>query len=351
MAPISTKNLDRFNFYMFGDKFDPSKELFSQIDPWVCDQLKDEEREVAKIKLLEAIKERIDKRWLYAILEMKIEEAIFVLENYLKKESDLQLQIELVKTIVGINANHPSFSIFISILKTQNNESAKLQIIYAFQLLKIKNQITQKNLEDFTDVLFESLLDLSPKIRIAAYNALIDYVYRMRNYVSKLDPIYDLLNQSNNSFNWQKARNILEDWLRSKKIEPFNLFRVKELISKVMNRPVLVLKNECKICHEIPDEIHADMAAGEGIPSFINKLDDILILGSSSNRIKRCPSCGRLYLYLYYYSYYLAGQSEEEEHLSVANSDIAIQLLESYLKSYVQPKFIITCGDFIELGY
>lgn len=43
MVPISTKNLDRFNFYMFGDKFDPSKELFSQIDPWICDQLKDEE--------------------------------------------------------------------------------------------------------------------------------------------------------------------------------------------------------------------------------------------------------------------------------------------------------------------
>lgn len=351
MPPISTKNLDRFIFYMFGDKFDPSKELFLQIDPWVCDQLKGEERDIAKNRLISAIKERIDKRWLYAILEMCVAETIPILENYLKNESDLQTQVEIVKTIVGIDEDHPSFSVFHDILKLNNHEDAKLQAIYAFQLLKIKNQITQKNLEDFTDSLFRALLDQSPKIRLTAYSCLIEYVYKMRIFVPKIDPIKTLLEELNNPVDWQKAKTQLQDWLKSKKTESFTIDRAKYLIRKVMDRPISISKKECNICKEIPEEIHADMSAGEGIPSFIEKLDDILILGSSSSKIKRCPLCGRLYSYVYHYSYYLAGQSEEEEHLSVANSDMAIQFLESYLQSYVKPKYIIHCGDFIELGF
>jgi hypothetical protein len=344
----SSKHLDRFMNYMFGP-FNPSKILFEQIDPWICNELKGDEIQVAKNRILDAIKEKIDLRWLYAVGELHILQAIPILEQHLSKELNLASQVEIIATIIGLNSEHPSFSRFIEILKTQGNQDAKIRTLNAFQLLKIKNQITKKNLEEFCYAIFDSLLDPSLKVRTTAYRTLVDYIYDMRIFTPKRDMILELLEKSDNYDDWKRAISMFGERLQSKKLEPFQMSRVEEVLHTIMDRPIQTPKNLCEICKDIPEKIDADIAAGEKIPSFIDQLDNILNVGSSSNKIKRCPLCYRLYIYCYSYFYYIAGQSEEEENLKIATTSDAIDLVKNYVSNHVKPKYLIYCGDFVHI--
>jgi flavodoxin len=348
--PIKPNNLARFDAYIFGP-YNPNVMMFAQIDPWICTQIKGEEIDQAKLKLLNAIKDGTDPRWLYAIEELHVIEAIPHLEHHLSKALNPDMQTDLVKTIVTLDKNHSSFSIFLEILHNPGNETAKIKTIYAIQHLIILKQITQKNLNESATDLFNSLLDPLLKVRTCAYTSLIEYFYDMKTFTSKNDSILNLLEKSENPKDWELAKSRLEDKIHAKKIEPFQLSRVKELLHQIMDRPISIPKNDCEICKQIPDKIDADIAAGESIPPPMDRLDNILNLGSSSNKIKRCPICSRLYLYNYYYSYYLAGQSEEEEHLALTDTKGAINLVEGYLRSYVHPKYLIYSEDFIAFGY
>ncbi|MGY5876926.1 MAG: hypothetical protein RTU30_14345, partial [Candidatus Thorarchaeota archaeon] len=59
---------------------------------------------------------------------------------------------------------------------------------------------------------------------------------------------------------------------------------------------------------------------------------------------------GQLYKYKYEYEYLVGWSSEEDEYLSRTDTKGAIQLADSFIKSY-DFKWVITCGRFLKTSY
>lgn len=76
----------------------------------------------------------------------------------------------------------------------------------------------------------------------------------------------------------------------------------------------------CRICGELPDYAHADLARGESLPPASGELEEI------GDGLKKCPACGGYYQYRYVYEYLVYG-SDEDAYLERIDRDEVIRRL------------------------
>lgn len=76
----------------------------------------------------------------------------------------------------------------------------------------------------------------------------------------------------------------------------------------------------CRICGELPDYAHADMAQDESLPTAAYELEEII------DGLKKCPACQSYFRYEYVYEYLVFG-SYEDAYLQRIDREEAIKLL------------------------
>jgi hypothetical protein len=76
----------------------------------------------------------------------------------------------------------------------------------------------------------------------------------------------------------------------------------------------------CRICGELPDNSHADMARGESLPTAATELEEIV------DGLRKCSACEAYFRYQYVYDYSAYG-SDEDSYLQRLDREEAIQLL------------------------
>lgn len=323
----------------------PDETIFTYVDPWVISYLTPEEKLAAEELLLQALKQKIDERWLYGVKELKSQKGLLLLRALFPQERDPKAKVQMAETILGVDPNAPEVSYVLEIMRSSSETSIKVIALYLLKHL-LEAHLEQKELPDLIlNTLFESLKDKEVGVRKCAYDQLKDH-FQLRYFTPKNDPILASLSMQESPIQYERAVQALKDQINSKVVFPFSREKYIEMVDEIAKQPITGEPSSCEVCRKFPQEISANLANNEAIPNK-SELEDAITLLSSNNCIKRCPLCSRLYRYLYHYFYYIAGQSEEDETLIRCDREGAIELMDDYLKYHVSPQKIIKCGDFL----
>ena len=323
----------------------PDTTIFTYIDPWVISYLTSEEKQVAEELLLQALRQKIDERWLYGLRELKSQKGLSLLRDLFPQEQDTKNKIMIAEIILAIDPNAPELNYVIDVIKSSTESPIKITALYVlYHLLEV--ELNQKDSHELIlNTLFESMEDKEDKVRKCAYGRLIEY-FNLRYVTPKVDPILQLLEKRHSQIQDRKAIRLLKKRIESQEIYPFSREKYVELVNEITGKPVNLEPSSCEVCKKFSQEMSADLANNEMIPDKA-ELEDAITLLSSKNCIKRCPLCFRLYKYQYHYTYYIAGQSEEDEGLIRCDRQGAIELMDEYLQYHVPPEKIIRYGDFM----
>ena len=323
----------------------PDTTIFTYIDPWVISYLSSEEKQEAEELLLQALRQKIDERWLYGVRELKSEKGFSLLRDLFPQEPDTKNKIMIAEVILALDPNAPELNYVIDVIRSFAESSIKITALYILSHL-LEVELNQKESHELIlNTLFESMKDKEDRVRKCVYGRLIEH-FNLRYVTPKNDPIFQLLENRHSQIQYKKAIQWLKKRIESKEIYPFSREKYVELVNEITREPVTLEPSSCEICKKFSQEMSADLANNEAIPDKA-ELEDMITLLSFKNCVKRCPRCGRLYCYTYHYMYYIAGQSEEEETLSMCTRETAIEMMDEYLRYHVSPRSIIRCGDFI----
>ncbi|MFX1369201.1 MAG: hypothetical protein ACFFAY_11420, partial [Promethearchaeota archaeon] len=199
----------------------------------------------------------------------------------------------------------------------------------------------------YLSMLFDAMENETKDIRLYAYDILKDY-YGMKPFTPIDDPVLKIISAKKKAA-YQKAAQLFEDRIRSVEVAPVSRKVVVNWIKALPNNPPTIEREDCEICRAIPDSLYADMAKGESLDAYKDSLETAVRFAYYSNAVMRCPACGQLYMYKYLYEY-LVGGSEEEEWLYRTDTEEAVKLVGSFLKSH-DFKNVITCGNFLKISY
>ncbi len=322
----------------------PDETIFCYIDPWVISYLTPEEKQVAEALLLQALRQKIDERWLYGLRELQSQKGLLLLRDLFPHEPDMNNKILMAETILALDCNAPESHYVMALLKSSVETSIKIKALYILRHI-LEGRINLKELNELVlNTLFESLKDTAVEVRKCAYDRLNDH-FNLRYFTPKQDPILALLSHPENPLQYEKAVQSLQARIQSKEIYPFSREKYIQLLDEIIKQPTRD-PSSCEVCKKFPDAISADLANDEAIPHK-SELENAITLLNAHNCIKRCPLCFRLYYYQYHYFYYIAGQSEEDERLSRCDRAGAVELVDAYLQYYVPPERILRCGDFL----
>ena len=342
-----SKAFEKFEYYMFEMEDEPSKVIFRMIDPGLFDSLNEEEKLAAQGVLIAALKKKFDRRWLWGLEELGTKEAYEFLIDLFKKEEIIYTKTRYASALIWMNKDTPILEFIQEVLNSEESEETRLSalgVLYPLYDYEFKDK--EKH-QLYLSILFDTMIDDSKKIRLSAYDMLKDH-YEIKEFTPNDDPILKNLTKEHDKEEYEKAVQLFEERIRSIEVVPLSKKMITRWIKNLPNNPPYTKVEDCKICSTIPKSIDADIAKGESLNEYTNQLETVVRFAYYSNKVMRCPECGRLYIYKYVYEF-LVGGSEEDEYLWRSNTNGALELVDSFLK-YHKFKKIITCGYFLKLS-
>ncbi|MHA2003802.1 MAG: hypothetical protein ACW960_06825 [Candidatus Thorarchaeota archaeon] len=337
----------KFEHYLFG-KDDVSKSLFSMIDPSSVSGLSDEEKEIAEGMLKAALEKKYDRRWLWALGELESESAYQFLLDLYNKEETAFLKVNYAYTLILMNTKAPVLEYLKGVLESREPIDIRKRAIGALYWLYDKPFEDKERQQLYLTILFDAMVGSTKDIRLYAYDILKDH-YGMKPFTPLDDPVMKIISSKRKKSEYQSATQIFEERIKSIEVTPVSKKAVAQWIKDLPNNPPTTKTEDCEVCSTIPDGLEADIAKGESLDGYTSKLETAVRFAYYSNAVKRCPVCGRLYIYKYQYEF-LVGGSEEDEWLWRTDTEGAVELVTSFLKSY-DFKHIITCENFLKLSY
>jgi len=338
----------KFERYIFG-KDDVSKSLFTIIDPSSIDGLSDEEKEIAEGMLKAALEKKYDRRWLWALGELESESAYqFLLDLYSKEETAF-LKVNYAYTLIMMNTEAPVLEYLKEILESWEPIDIRKRAIGALYWLYNKPFDDKERQQLYLTILFYAMVGNAKDIRLYAYDILKDH-YGMKQFTPLDDYVLKIISSKRKKSEYQRATQIFEDRISSIEVIPVSKKAVVQWIKNLPNNPPTIKTEDCEVCSTIPDGLEADIANGESLGEYTSKLETAVKFAYYSNAVKRCPVCGRLYIYRYHYEFLVGWSSEEDEYLSRSDTKGATELVDSFI-DYYDFKHIITCGNFLKLSY
>jgi len=318
------------------------------IDPGSVSDLNDEEKVRAEELLKAAMKKGYDRRWLWALGELESESAYQFLLDLYSKESDTFLKVNYARTLLMMNTKAPVLRFLQEVLKSKESPDTRKSAVGALYWLYDKQFEDEERQQLYLSILFDAMLDTSKDVRLYAYDILKNH-YGMKQFTPLDDPVLNNISSKRKKTEYERAVQLFEDRIRSVEVAPISRKAVVNWIKALPNNPPTIKREDCKVCSAIPDDLYADMAAGASLDAHKFKLETAVKFAYYSNAVMRCPVCGQLYMYKYLYEF-LVGGSEEEEWLFRTDTKEVVKLVDSFLKSY-DFKNVITCGNFLKLGY
>ncbi len=343
-----SKEFQKFEFYFFRD-IDLSQNLFTILDPSTIDNLTDEEKILAEKMLVEALKTKYDKRWLWGLEEIASESAYEFLGTLYDREENTYDKCLLAFSLVRIKAGSSVLDFLYEVIKSDEEEQVKevaLRPLYWNKAIRYENEEYNKL---FEEILHTAIQDKHKKIRLYAYEILVEY-YNMDDYIPLKDPIKEIISEEHSKEEYHEALQQFLKLVESKQEYPFSRKILIQAIKELPDNPPTMKLADCKICSQIPEKSYADMAEGKSLGKYTSKLETAVIFAYYKNCIMRCPICGRLYDYNYHYEY-LVNKSEEEEELIRTDTKGAIKKIDSFIKAGYDFKKITRCGIFLKIKY
>lgn len=323
--------------------------LFATINPYTVKELPEEEKPIAEKMLIEALKDRIDRRWLYGIEELKSKKGYSFLLELFNKEKDIFNKTMIAGTLIRMNREAPVLDFMIKVIESEESEGTKLKALEGlYWLVEHKSKDKNRN-KKFLSMLYNAMTFPKIKIRKNAYSKLKEY-YKMRNFTPNNDSIEKTIEGEHVGEEYQKAVQEFKIRVDSKETFPFSLEKVSEFIDNLPDNVPKLEISECEICNTIPDSSSADIAAGNSLDKYKIKLETTIIIAYYENCVMRCPICGGLYDYNYHYEYYACSTNDEDEYLTRIDRKKAKTKIRKFVKSY-EFKKIITCKNFLKIDY
>ena len=343
-----SKVFKKFEAYFFGDD-DLSLPMSHVLDISTVSKLEDEEKKTAEKMLIAALTKKYDRRWIYALEELKTETAYQFLFDWYNREEVEYTKIRLTYSLVRIDGKAPVLEYVQKILSSKATKDSKMRALNCFFWIKEAGLEDKEKEQLFLSILYSTLIDKTKEVRLYTYEILTEY-YNTKDFTPIDDEVYRILSKTSRRTEYQRAAQLFEDRLRSMKAVPAKRKVIVDHIKNLPDNPPSLDVSECRVCSTIPDDLTADIAAGESLDVHKSKLERMIIFAYYSNCILRCPVCGRLYRYKYEYEFLVGMSSEEDEWLWRIDTEGAMELVDSFLKSY-DFKHIVTSGIFLKITY
>jgi hypothetical protein len=319
------------------------------IDHSTIKGLDEVEREQAELMLMTALEKKFDRRWVWGLGELGTESAYEFLMNLYNEEEVAFTKVNYAYTLILMNTKAPVLEYLQGILNSKEHIDIRKRALGALYWLYDKPFDDKVRHQLYLSILFDAMADRTKDIRLNAYDILKDH-YGMKPFTALDDPVLKTISAKRKKTAYQRAAQLFENRIRSVEVAPLSRKAVVQWIKSLPNSPPTTNVADCEICSTIPDNLEADIAKGESLGGYTSKLETAIKFAYYSNAVKRCPVCGRLYIYRYHYEFLVGWSSEEDEYLSRTDTKGAIQLVDSFLESY-DFKQIITCGNFLKLSY
>jgi hypothetical protein len=345
-----SKQFSKFEYNFFELDIPSSANLFTYIDPWTIDQLSPEEKLIAEDMLIEALSKEIKRVWLFGLSEMETDKSYDFLMKLFDKEKDIYTKTQLSSSIIRINLSAPVLEFINDVIQSDEPESTKSSALSTIYWLKNSQFKKKEKNELYQTILHSAFTDKNKKIRKQAYEILKER-FGMRKYTPIKDPILEIILEERKKEDYTKALQIFEKNVESKEILPFSRKAIVQFIKELPNNPPEIKIIDCEICKTIDDREYADMMADESLKNSTSKLETVIIISYYEDCIKRCPLCGRLYVYDYHYEYFVNSQSEEEETLTRSDSKGAMKKIDKFIKQGYDFKKITKCGIYLKIDY
>jgi hypothetical protein len=319
------------------------------LDIWTISQLNDEEKKIAEKMLIAALSKKYDRRWIYGLEELKTKAAYKFVFDWFNREDIEYTKSRLAYSLVRIDGNAPVLDYIQEILSSDASKDTKMVALNCFFWIKEAGLKENERAQWYLTVLFDTLIDDIKEVRLYAYDLLTEY-YGTKDFTPLKDEVHDILSNEHKKSEYQRAAQMFEDRIKSMKVDPVKRKLIVDHIKSLPDNPPSLEISDCEICSNIPDNVSADMAAGESLDFYKSKLERVIILAYYKNCIMRCPICGRLYRYKYEYEFLVGWSSEEDEYLSRTDIDGVMELVDGFMKSH-EFKHVIRSGIFLKLVY
>ncbi len=339
----------KFLYNLFELDIPPTAILFQYMDPYTVSDLSNDEKVKAEEMLIAALKNKIEKRWLYGIVEVNSERGYNFLLSLFNEENDIFNKTLIAVYLLSMNKEAPVLEFLVGIVESEESEGTKIKALEGLYWLVNHISKDDKRNELFLTALYKGMSNPSEKIRSNVYSKLIDH-FDMRKFTPNNDHIARTLQEKHSLKEYQKVVKEFKQRVRSKEITEFSLEKVIDFINKLHDNSLTIEIANCSICKDIPPKLHADIAAGNTLDEYKSKLETSIIFAYYESCIMRCPICGRLYDYNYQYDYYVCSTSDEDEYLTRIEKKEAIKKTKKFVKNY-QFKKIITCDTFLMISY
>ena len=333
---------------MFEMKDKPSKIIFQMIDPGLFDLLSEEEKMTAQGVLMKALDKKFDRRWVWGLEELGTKEAYVFLMGLFKNEEIIYTKTRYASALIWMNKETPILDFVQEVLKSEESEETRLSALIVLYPLYDFHFKDEERHQRYISILFTAMKDDSKKIRLSAYDMLKDH-YGMKEFTPNDDPVLNFLTKEHSKEEYRTAVHLFEQRIRSIEVVPLSKKMITKWIRNLPSNPPSIKITDCRICSMIPESADANIAKGESLNAYTIQLETVIRFAYYSNKVMRCPECGRLYIYKYEYEF-LVGGSEEDEYLWRTDTDGALELVDSFLK-YHKFKEIITCENFMKLTY
>ena len=344
-----SKKFEKFLYYFFEIKMALNESLFHKIDPYTIKELPADEKPKAEEMMIEALKDKIDRRWLYGIEEINSKRGYSFLLDLFNKEKVVFNKTMIAGNLLRMDIEAPVLEFLISVVESKEVEGTRLKALESLYWMVGHKSKDERRDELFVSLLFRGMTDVSSKIRKNVYDKLKDH-FDMRIFTPRKDSIAKIIEEEHTREEYQDAVLEFKERVEAKEITTFSVEKVVDFINKLPDNSKTMTITNCPICNEIPSSLSADMAAEESLDEYKTKLEIIVVIAYYEPSIMRCSICGRLYDYDYHYDYYVCSTSDEDEYLTRIDKKKAIAKVKKFAKNY-EFKKIIQCQNFLKIDY
>ncbi len=344
-----SKKFEKFLYYFFEIEMGPNERLFQVIDPYTVNELPADEKPKAEEMMIEALKEKIDRRWLYGIEEISSKRGYTFLLDLFKREEVIFNKAMIAGNLLRMDLDAPVLEFLISVVESKEIEGTRLKALESLHwFVGYKSKDERRN-ELFLSMLFKSMSDTSRKIRTNVYDKLKEY-FEMSIFTPKNDSIIKILESEHTQEEYEAAVREFKARVEAKETTTFSVEKVIDFINKLPENSKTITLSDCPICKDIPSSLSADVSADESLDEYKAKLETTIAFAYYEPSLMRCPICGRLYDYNYKYDYYACSTNDEDEHLTRIDKKKAIDKVKNFAKEY-EFKMIIQCHNFLKIDY
>jgi len=344
-----SKKFVKFLYYFFEIEMTLNESLFRKIDPYTVKELPAHEKSKAEEMMIEALKEKIDRRWLYGIEEINSKRGYSFLLDLFNNEKVVFNKTIIAGNLLRMDIEAPVLEFLISVVESKEVEGTRLKALESLYWMVGHKSKDERRNELFASLLFRCMTDANSKIRKNVYDKLKDH-FEMRIFTPKNDPIAKILEGEHTREEYQDAVLEFKARVEAKEITTFSVEKVVDFINKLPDKSKTMTIANCPICNNIPSSLSADMAAEESLDEYKSKLEITVVFAYYEPSIMRCSICGRLYDYDYHYDYYVCSTSDEDEYLTRIEKKKAIVKVKKFAKDY-EFKKIIKCKNFLKIDF